>query len=538
MLRKNQPTTLSDKWAIIFACTVMLLILAVYGVTVTDSAPALIEGDDIRPPAVAGQFYPNDPEELRTMVDAFLQQAPRSEGEPIALMSPHAGYVFSGAVAARAYKQIEGTDYDVIVIIGPNHRDPTFNEVSIYAEGAFETPLGQVPIDTKTANALLKASDRLVFDRDVHSQEHSIEVQLPFLQRIYPDGFNFVPIVVGEPTEQNLNALRDALIEVLADKKALIIASSDMSHYPPYKQACEVDQQTLDAIETMDPDVIRACGHPAHIEALSEGIPHLGCTLCGLGPVLTATEFAEDQGANRATPLMYANSGDTPFGDRERVVGYGVVMWWHASDSEAAEPEARTADPPVPATGVLNEEQRTWLLDLAQTTLAGFINSGAIPLVQTDDPELLRPAGIFVTLKKDGELRGCIGHIVADTPLYLTVQKMVLAAAFQDSRFSPVQPDELPKLTYEISVLSPVEPVESAEDIEVGRHGVILLKDDHQAVFLPQVAPEQGWTREEMLAQLSQKAGLPPDAWKDGAEFLAFTADVFNTEGERIQEPE
>ena len=305
----------------------------------------------------------------------------------------------------------------------------------------------------------------------------------------------------------------------------MIVASSDMSHYPPYEQANEIDGQTLAAIETMDPESVRRAGE----RAMSENVPNLGTTLCGEDAVLTAMHVSRALGANQATTLAYANSGDTPFGDREGVVGYGAMMFWHVADpgASAIDTENDAGGPRPTPTGILNHEQKDWLLDLAQSTLEGFLKATVVPLVHPDDPELQRPAGAFVTLKEDGELRGCIGHIVGDAPLYLTVQKMVLAAALQDSRFPPVDVAELPVLEYEISVLSPIEQVNSVEEIEVGKHGVILSKDGNQAVFLPQVATEQGWSRAEMLSHLSEKAGLPADAWKEGAQFYVFTADVF-----------
>ena len=487
--------------------------------------PSVAGQADVRAPAVAGQFYPADADELRIMVDALLANATRSEGEPIGLMAPHAGYIFSGAVAARAFKQVEGVHYDTIVVIGPNHRDPAFDKVSVYADGAFSTPLGEVAVDTETARKLIEASERLVFDRKVHSVEHSIEVELPFLQRLYPDGFSFVPIVIGRHTAENMDALSSALISVLSGKKVLIVASSDMSHYPPYEQANRIDRQTLAAIETLDPEQVRW----SEVQALAEDIPNLGTTLCGGDAVQVVMRVSQALGVNQATTLMYANSGDTPFGDREAVVGYGAVMFWHsaAPPTPAAVNETAGNSPSPTPTGVLNPEQKKWLLDLARSTLENYLKAGIVPLAQPLDAELRQPAGVFVTLKEHGELRGCIGRIVGDLPLYLAVQKMALAAALQDSRFPPVTVAELPALEYEISVLSPAEPVDRVEDIEVGKHGVILVKGGHQAVFLPQVAVEQGWTRDEMLNHLSEKAGLPADAWREDAQFYVFTADVF-----------
>jgi len=204
-------------------------------------------------------------------------------------------------------------------------------------------------------------------------------------------------------------------------------------------------------------------------------------------------------------------------------------MFWRSDapgPTAAVTVEAAAVPQPTP-TGTLKREQKNWLLSLARSTVENYLEAGVAPLVRPEDPELQRSAGAFVTLKENGELRGCVGHITGDAPLYLTVQKMALAAALQDSRFPPVSVAELPALEDEISVLSPAEPVSSFEDIEIGKHGVILAKDGKQAVFLPQVAIEQGWTREEMLSYLSEKAGLAADAWREGAQLYVFTADVF-----------
>ncbi len=288
---------------------------------------------EVRKAAVAGQFYPDDAEQLSTMIDAFLAQVEEvgAEGqarpEPLAIIVPHAGYVFSGQVAAYAFQQIEGLDYEAIVVVGTNHTSPGFSRVSVYAEGAFETPLGLVPVDTELAQALIAADQRIVFDRNVHQHEHSIEVELPFLQKLYP-GQAIVPVIVGEPSPENCQALSEALAQILADKKALIVASSDLSHYPSYDDACRVDMATLEAIESMDPQRLTE----VISQYMSEGIPNLHTLCCGEGPIRVAMMAAKKLGANQATVLRYANSGDIPFGDWDRVVGYGAVMFWRGAE--------------------------------------------------------------------------------------------------------------------------------------------------------------------------------------------------------------
>ncbi len=503
--------------------------------------PAPTPAGEIRHPAVAGSFYPGDAEQLATMVDTLLGEVEKIGPEPIALIVPHAGYVYSGQVAAYSFKQIEGVDYEAIVVVGNNHRDPAFKDVSVWAEGAFETPLGLVPIDTALAESLIAADERIVFDRDVHRAEHAVEVEIPFLQRVYQDKpFKIVPVIVGEPSEENIQALSQALTELLAGKKALIVASTDMSHYPDYETACLVDQAALSAVESMDPELV------AHTidDYMGRGLPNLHCVFCGEGPLYTTMLTALGLGANRAMVLKYANSGDTPFGDRKQVVGYGAVMFWRGEESLPT-PTASSPQPTPSRSGSvsdlesslmepipLNRAEKKKLLSMARETITLFLKAMVAPAYTVTEPNLQRFSGAFVTLKEhDGQLRGCIGRMTADTPLYLTVQRVGIEAAVADSRFPPLTSAELDEVEIEISVLSPLQPLDDVNEIEVGRHGVILVKGGNQGVFLPQVAPEQGWDRQEMLANLCLKAGIDDqNCWQEGAQFYVFTAEVFAEE--------
>jgi len=484
---------------------------------------------EVRKPAVAGQFYPDDAEQLSTMVDTFLAQAEEVGGEghawlePIAIIVPHAGYIFSGQVAAYAFKQIEGVDYQAIVVVGTNHSAPGFRRVSIYAEGAFETRLGLVPVDTELAKALIAADERIIFDRGVHRHEHSIEVELPFLQKVCPD-HAIVPVIVGEPSPENCEALSEALAQVLSGKKALIVASSDLSHYPSYDDARRVDMATLAAIETMDPQRLTE----TISEYMSEGIPNLHTLCCGEGPIRVAMMAAKKLGANQATVLRYANSGDTPFGDWDQVVGYGAVMFWRGKENLA---DFVISAPPSPLKelSTLNSNERDELLAIARQTIAQFVETGTVPRFEVSESNLFQERGCFVTLKKHGELRGCIGRLVPRRPLYLTIQNVAISAAINDRRFLPVTKEELKDINIEISVLWPLEPIEDVSEIEVGRHGLVIVKGQNHGVLLPQVATEENWDRNEFLRQICLKAGLPEDAWQEGAQLYVFTAEVFGT---------
>jgi AmmeMemoRadiSam system protein B/AmmeMemoRadiSam system protein A len=449
------------------------------------------------------------------MVDGLLGQAQLAPEEPIALIVPHAGYVYSGAVAATGFKQLEGHEYEAIVVLGTNH-SADFQRIAIWPSGAFSTPLGLAPVDSALAQSILAADPQhIVADRSVQLAEHSIEVELPFLLRARASaaaasGENglrgFVPIMIGEPSWENCQALSQALVRVLRGKKALIVASSDMSHYPSYDAALQVDAGTLQAIQSFDPQAVVENTRTW----LGRGVENLVCTLCGEGPVLTAMMVAQELGANRAAVLQYANSGDIPGVGKDRVVGYGAVMFWKGE------------------TAMLNPEEQATLLRIARETLQQYLTDQTAPQYQVSEPALKQMNGAFVTLKENGELRGCIGQMRGRQELYRTVQQMAVAAATEDPRFEAVSKEDLAKLEIEISVLSPMERIQSADEIQVGRDGLYIIVGQYSGVLLPQVATEWGWDRDEFLRQVCMKAGLPPDAWqRPDATLYRFSAQVF-----------
>lgn len=489
-------------------------------------------------------WFPGDPEKLAAMVDSYLAEAEKDaekiEGEPIALIVPHAGYIYSGWVAAYAYRQIEGLDYDTVVVIGDTHARGGTAPIAVWARGAYETPLGAVPVDEEVAAALLAADARILFDRAGHESEHPVENQIPFLQRVMSSDFKVVPIVLHDDSLEVAEVLSQALVEALAEREALIVASTDLAHWPAYDDARASDAAMLAAIEALDPQALLDTDR----EWMGKGIPDLATTMCSKGSVLTAMLAAPQLGANQVTVLKYANSGDVPIGERDRVVGYGAVMFWRGEGNRSAERVSTELDevsrqsstsfvmptPPDPVAEAipLNAEDKEELLAMARQTIAHFLETGAFPHFALTQPGLFQERGAFVTLKKHGELRGCIGHLIGDRPLYLAVQNMAVSAAVGDPRFPAVTEEELSDLEIEISVLSPLQQVESVDQIQVGRHGVIIRRGLKQAVYLPQVAPEQGWGREEMLQNLCLKAGLSKEAWKkEGTQFYVFTAEVF-----------
>jgi AmmeMemoRadiSam system protein B len=302
----------------------LFIILIAFGGPIASSALA---DERIRKPAVAGSFYPNNPDTLRATVDGFMAIAAESmvHGRIIGIMSPHAGYTFSGQVAAYAYREIMGRHYDTVAILGPSHR-VYLRGVSVGTWDAYETPLGRVPVNKDLVSALLNRQQFFSFSEEAHTREHSVETQLPFLQRVLGD-FDIIPMLMGTSPMSDLGRISKALASVIKGKNVLLVASSDMSHYPAYRDAVEVDRKTLSIIETFDPERVVLW----EAQALNRGIENLSTTLCGLGAVATVMNVAKELGANAAAVLHYANSGDVEYGgkkEKRRVVGYGAVAFY------------------------------------------------------------------------------------------------------------------------------------------------------------------------------------------------------------------
>lgn len=484
-----------------------------------------VADSDVREPVVAGKFYSESPTRLRLAIEKFLQDAiPAQVEKPVAIIVPHAGYIYSGPICADGFNQVRGHHYDVVIILGTNHTSPHLQGAAIYPGNGFRTPLGTVSIDKSIVAALIKESPTdSTLDRSAHETEHSLEVLVPFIQVIFPQA-RIVPIVVASQDPYICIRFGQALARVLKNKKALIVASSDLSHYPSQADANRVDQQTLEAITTLDPVAF----HKIIEKNMNKNVPNLSTCACGEAPIMAAMAAAKSMGASRGKIIRYANSGDVSIGERSRVVGYGaVVLAADGHKKETALPSQKKSMP-APASSQLTSDDKKTLLTFARETITRLLTTDTLPATGNFSKNLQQPRGVFVTLKKHGELRGCIGHMIADEPLGKIVGTMAIQAAFNDRRFSPLTAGELKDIEIEISVLTPMQKIGNASDILTGRDGVLLSKDGRSAVFLPQVATEQGWSREEMLDHLCQKAGLNTGCWKKGAQFSTFQAIVFN----------
>ena len=488
----------------------------------------------IRPAYVAGGFYPADAKELVKMIDGFLAQASpvKLEGSLVALVCPHAGYQFSGGVAAYSYIQLKGRSYDRVVVLAPSHYE-AFPFSSIYDGEAYHTPFGDVPVDHDFAAKLVKLSSTIkISDRGhgvVEMQggrygEHALEDQLPFLQRVLGQ-FKMVPIVMGDPRYDACRALGIALAKAVQGTNTLILVSSDLSHYHPYDEAERMDHQILKTIEEWD------------YLTLSQNLERdIWKGPCGGGPIVAAMIAAERLGAHHAQILKYANSGDVT-GDKSRVVGYGAVALVAEKEKENKKHGRKSAE------FSLTPAEKQELLKIARQSVEVAVREKKILPVPADEPEALRNArGAFVTLKEHGDLRGCIGYMSPVKPLAETVRDVAAFAALEDRRFRPVSESELGILEYEISVLSPLHKVDDINQIHVGQHGLLIRKGEYEGVLLPQVPTEEGWDRNTFLEQVCVKAGLPEKAWKDDdADLFMFTALVFaeptNPKGPTFDEP-
>jgi AmmeMemoRadiSam system protein B/AmmeMemoRadiSam system protein A len=468
----------------------------------------------VRAAAVAGSFYPADPKELAAMIDDLLAHSScPAVSEPIlAAVAPHAGYQFSGPVAACTYAALKGRKISRVVLIAPSHYEG-FQFSAVYDGDAYATPLGNVPVDKDFAHQLVKLSSTLRLSSQGHNAtkaggEHSIEVQLPWLQRVLGN-FELVPIIMGDQSYENSRALGVALAKLIQKEnrhgETLVLASSDLSHFHPYADAETIDHKTLNALDSWD------------YYSMSRNFQTRTWEACGGAPIVAAMIYAERMGADQTHVLKYENSGDTT-GDHSRVVGYSADVFVKASA------EKFTATP-----FSLTESEKSELLALARASVEYVIQTKT-PLEppQSASEALNQERGAFVTLREAGVLRGCIGYTSAIKPLTLAVRDTATLAAVQDPRFSPVTAAELPRLEYEISVLSPLRRVTNVDQIKIGEHGLIMKNGGNEGLLLPQVPVEQKWDRKTFLEQTCVKAGLEKHCWKDdGTDIFSFTALVF-----------
>lgn len=470
--------------------------------------------------SLAGSFYPEDAEELKRQVDGFINNAKPDtvKGGILAIVSPHAGYRYSGPVAGYGFKALKGKGFNTAIIIGPSHRH-YFDGIAVLDKDSYDTPLGRVEIDKDMTKKLISFSKNINYYIRPFLNENSIETQIPFVQAALPEA-KLVLVLTGSPSYDTCTLLRDSLFSVIGERRdTVIIASTDMSHYNPDNIARIIDRSVIEELERFNPEelFLELSGMPGKDRP------------CGSTAVIGTIMAARKLGADKIDMLRYATSGDVT-GDYTAVVGYmSAVIYKSSNDNSRI---TKKDDTEKNMENLLNEDQKERLLKLARDTLTTYVNTGRRLDITEDDSALNKEMGVFVTLHKRGMLRGCIGNIVGNKPLYMSVRDMAIQAGTQDPRFASVKPEELNEIDIEISVLSPLEKINNPDKIVMGKHGVIVRDGFRSGVYLPQVAAETGWSRDEFMDSLcAHKAGMAKSAWRNGGcDIYVFSAEVFGEE--------
>ncbi len=485
------------------------LVLAILTMIIINSCKGQTTAPLVRPATQVGRFYESDPRLLGHEVDSLLAHHDKKGSyDPVAaLIVPHAGYYFSGNVAASAYAMLDPErHYKRIFLLGPSHHE-WLNGASVNSEADYyATPLGNVQVDREMARQLIEADSVFSYRPEAHDREHCLEVQLPFLQRRLKEVPPIVPIIISTNDFEKLKRIADALKPYFTDEHLFII-SSDFSHYPSYGEACAVDAKTGKTIESGDVEqFIAALETNAH-----SGIRNLATSACGEFPIITLMLMLDQR--CQVCHLLYQNSGDIDDHDPSRVVGYHSFSIMRNSGF------------------VLSDEEKQILKDIAFKSIQDLLLNHRICDADSSlsalHPSLAQKCGAFVSLHRKGRLRGCIGHFGEDSPLHELVAEMARAAAFEDPRFPPLGREELEDIDIEISVLTPMRRIHSLDEFQLHRHGIYIRKGYRSGTFLPQVADEVNWTKEEFVGHCSQdKAGLGWDGWRD-AELYVYEAIVF-----------
>jgi AmmeMemoRadiSam system protein B/AmmeMemoRadiSam system protein A len=459
-------------------------------------------GQTIRGPEVEGAFYPADPKALADTIDSYMVEPftrPAATARPwVGLIVPHAGYQFSGRLAANAYRQLAGHEVTTFIILGPSHHQ-TYSGAALHSATMWQTPFGRLEVDTAVERALQAACPFVHTIDSAFTKEHSIEDQIPFIQKIMGRP-KIVPIAMGAMQFGEEYKLATALskLDGVADGHIVVIASSDMSHYLTQSQTLRRDSIAFTDVMRLDPDQL------ARDEASK------ATEFCGDMGVITLMLMAELRGAQPVF-LGYSNSALST-GDTTKVVGYGAFGFF------SPEPLA-----------TLDSVQRKELLRIARETVDTMVCFDKPAYLVVNDTVIRKPQGAFVTLTEKGKLRGCIGYMLPTEPLAKSVYDAAQQACAKDERFDRVKPEELKDIRVEISALSQLRRLRSLDDIKLGTTGLYLEKGDKHGVLLPQVATEFHWTKDDLLRELALKAGIRPQEIGDpDVRLYSFTAQVFS----------
>ncbi len=463
----------------------------------------------IRKPYVAGKFYPSSSVQLESFIQEALAKAGKNKRENIkGILAPHAGYVYSGNAAAKSYTFLENSHFSKFIIIGTCH-SKRIEKAALPSFKFFSTPLGNVEVDLALVEKLL-SNKFFTQDDEAHINEHSIEVQIPFLQSIKKEKFKIIPILLNSMDPLILKGAGWAIGKILKDEDCAIIVSSDLSHYPDADTAALSDEALLESYR------LALCqGQEEYFDLafslLQERFPEVDTPACGFSSMSCAISALLAAGFSGFEKILYTNSGEIS-GDKSAVVGYGSGVFLR--DYKKCKLE-------------LSPKEKKDLLLMARTSVEkslGLKND----VCEGKSFKFLTPASLFVTLTYKGRLRGCIGCLSPNYLLDEAVIKYARSAAFGDNRFSEVSAEEIKNIKFEISLLSPLKRISSYEEIKTGIHGVMIKSGHRSGTYLPQVW-EHFSTKEDFLSSLCvEKAGLPKDFWKQkSAELYIYSADHF-----------
>jgi len=463
----------------------------------------------IRKAYAAGDFYPKEPATLNRELEKYLGKVEKlpSDNKLRMLVLPHAGIQYSGLTDAWGAKQLSGEKYSKVIVLGVSHKY-SYSHAAVFAEGAWETPLGTIQIDSETANKLLNQKNNVITDEAKHIDDHNLEIPLLFIQKVLSD-FKIVPIMLGNQSEDVVDYLAFKIASIMDDETLLVI-STDLSHYPNWEDAKKADRRVIDAIVT---------GKQSEFErAVRANAQHkyagLSTSACGFNAVKVGLRVAEILDFEEVKELHSTNSGDVT-GEKDSVVGYTSIAFW--------------SDGNIPIIS-LDERAKKEALELARSTLEAHYKGNAINYTPFS-ADLLQPLGAFVTLTNKEELRGCIGNFEPEDPIYKVIQSLAVSAATKDKRFQPVTEGELSEINIEISTMSPQKAVKNWQDIEIGKHGVRIILNGKSGTLLPQVATDNNWNLTTFLETICwQKMGLQDkECYKDPtAKIFTYETDIFS----------
>ncbi len=489
--------------------TILTIFLSIFSFMEIYSQPASLD----RQPTAAGRFYTADKDSLNKEITALFAECRkiRETGKVRAIISPHAGYVFSGRIAASAFAATPADAvYQNIFIIGSSHI-MAFEGASVYNIGDFITPIGKMSVNREIANKLKTGNKVFDFPVDAHRQEHSIEVQVPLIQHYYTHSQKIVPIIIGTSNSATIKSIAAAL-KPWFNSDNLFVFSSDFSHYPAYKDAVEIDNLTANGLMSGDPATFLSVLR----KNSSKNVTGLATSMCAWTSGLLLLDLIDGNKSLEFKKIDYCNSGDSPYGGKAEVVGYNSIALF---EKVTALPVEKKASQDFK----LTDEEAKELFSIARNSIRTMLYENKRSTIDEKkvSEDLKKPLGAFVTLKINGTLRGCIGQFTSSDPLFNVVKNAAVSSAFEDPRFPPLSKSEYEKVEMEITVLGPLKKINNINEIVLGKHGIYIKKDQRSGTMLPQVATEYGWTVEQFLGYTSRdKAGIGWDGWKNAEIYI------------------